>query len=205
MKIPPGHTEESVLEAIEKVVNVLAPSFVFGYFQLEDIQQQSRLFALKVLEKGKYDPSRPLENFLYTGVYRLLLNLQRDKLKRNEPPCKKCHKGESCEDAYDGQRCERYNAWVTRNQAKANLLRPLDLNHISDEKERRTRLASSVHEEVEIDEILKRIDVELPVELRSAYLQMRAGVSVPRAKRQQVEAAVKLILGGEVECQNEDD
>lgn len=204
MKIPPGQTEQSVVDAIEKVVSVLAPSFVFGPYDLDDIRQQGRLFALQVLDKDRYDPARPLENFLYTHVRNRLLNLRRDKLRRNDPPCKRCHSGNPCEEA-EGHVCDKYAAWLARNQAKADLLRPLDLTNISEDKVRRTRVTSSVQEDAELSEFVKRIDEQLPVEFRSTFLQMRAGVSVPKSRRQQVEAAMKEILRGEVECPSEAD
>lgn len=212
MKIPPGHTEQSVVEAIEKVVSVLAPSFVFGYFSLEDIQQEGRFEAIKSLDasiyegqrKG-YDPSRPLENYLYIIVRSRLLNFQRNKLRRNDPPCRMCHAGNPCGNAEGGSQCAKYAAWFNRNRDKANILRPLDINYISDEKEKKTRIASSVHQEVELDEMLKRIDCQLPVDLRTSYLQMRAGVPVGKARRLQVERAVKDILQGAIECPSEAD
>jgi DNA-directed RNA polymerase specialized sigma24 family protein len=194
-----------VLEAIEKSVAILAPSFVFGYFDVEDIKQEGRLEAFKVLEKEKYDPDRPLANFLYTSIRNKYVNLLRDKLRRNDPPCQPCHIGDCCNPT--GNACEPYIAWRDRNAAKSNLMRPLDLAHVADENERRTRLESTVVSDVETDEIVKLIDAKLSVELRSTYLQMRAGVSVPKVKRKQVEDAVRDIIRGSLEWQNtnEDD
>jgi hypothetical protein len=199
MNLPHGKTEAEVLLAIEKAVNILAPSFVFGYFDLDDIKQQGRVYALQALAAGGYDPSRPLENFLYAHIRNRYINLRRDKLRRSDAPCLRCHAGDPCGE--DGQTCRRYDDWLARNQAKANILRPLDIEHIADERERRARVASTVCEDAERDELLRRIDEQLPVELRSSYLQMRAGVSIPRARRLVVEAAVKEILG----CLSEDD
>ncbi len=45
--------------------------------------------------------------------------------------------------------------------------------------------------------MLQLIDEYLPVELRAAYLQLRAGKAVPKAQRRAVEAAIKEILGQE--------
>jgi DNA-directed RNA polymerase specialized sigma24 family protein len=203
MKIPPGKTEAEVLAAIEKAVNILAPSFVFGYYDVEDIKQHGRMKALELLEEDKYDPSLPLENFLYTHIRNRFINLRRDKLRRNDPPCRLCHSGSPCGD--DGDHCPKYASWLTRNQAKANIMRPLDLNHISDERENRTRTRATAAQEVEIDELVQRIREELPVELQATFLMMRDGVSIPKAKRVQVENAVKEILRGTIECPSEDD
>lgn len=206
MKLPSNKSEKEVLAAIEKAVNILAPSFVFGPYGVDDIKQEARLFALQCLKK--YDESRPLENFIYSHVKNRLINLKRDKFKRNDPPCKSCHSSSmSFERSLhaDGQLCDKYKSWRARNASKANLMRPLDLDHIADEHERNTRVESEVESDVETKELLRLIDAQLNVELRATYLQMRAGEPVPKAKRRIVEKAVRDILKGAIECPNEDD
>ena len=200
MKIPDGKTKEEVLAAIEKAVDILGPSFVFGYFDIDDIKQHGRMEAIKVLATEKYDPALPLENFLYSHIKFRLINLNRDKNKRSDTPCKSCHKGIPCND---GVLCEKYTVWLKRNTAKANLIRPLNIGNISEEKS--TTSASTVHQDAEIEEALRLIDEQLPVELRAVYLQMRAGVSVNKLKRLQVEREIKAILRGEIECPSEED
>lgn len=203
MKIPPGHTEGTVLAAIEKSVTILAKSFVFGPYTLEDMRQQARLLGIQALEKAKYDPKRPLENYLYRSIRNGLINFQRDKLRRNEPPCAKCHAGENCGEY--GQQCVRYADWFKRNRSKANILLPVDLSNICDEHEPRTRLPSTVCEDAELNEMLLLIDEHLPIDLRGDYLKMRDGVSIPKARRLLVEAAVKDILKDALEWPSEDD
>lgn len=206
MTIPPGHTEASVLKAIEKAVNILAPSFVFGPYVLDDIKQEGFVFALEALEKGRYDPTRPLENYLYTHICNRFCNLKRNRFRRNDPPCAKCHAGDVCPDAIPGDSCPKYRFWRERNQSKANLCSPISLDHISDERERRTRANSTVEADAEIGELLDRIDEKLPIELRQPYLQMRAGVSVPKPVRLKVERAIIEICGGAIEeCPSEMD
>src|SRR3954453_8942961 len=89
MKLPDNITEADFLAAIEKVVGILASSFAFGYFEVEDIKQQARLFAIEAMKR--YDPSRPLDNFLYAHIKNRLINFRRDKFRRNDPPCLSCH------------------------------------------------------------------------------------------------------------------
>jgi hypothetical protein len=201
IKIPAGHTEESVLEAIYKVVNYLAPGFVFGHYGLDDVKQEGVVMALELLEKETYDPSRPLENYLYIHLSRRYINFKRNKLTRCDAPCASCHAGQPCTPSGV---CQKYSEWKARNRAKANAMCPQDLHNISDEKEDACRVHSSVVEDAEISELTKLIDKELPVGLRAAYLQMRAGVPVPKAKRLEVEEAVKIIVGGAL-CQDVED
>lgn len=185
---PPGTTEKDVLDAIEKAVTILAPSFVFGYWDLDDIKQQARMFCLQALER--WDKVRPLENFLYTHCRNRLANLRRDKLRRNDPPCESCHAGTFCGQT-EGGACRRYADWLKRNNAKANLARPLDIDNVSDNKKSHD---CTTERDVEMDELLELIDEKLPMELRSYYLQMRDGLQVPKAKRQAVMDAVKEII-----------
>lgn len=179
--------------AIEKAVNALAPSFTFGAYDVDDIKQQGRLYALELLEKEVYDVNRPLENLLYTHVKFRLINLRRDKLRRSDSPCKACHSGLCCTP--DGTPCEKYVVWRDRNQAKANIARPLDIDNVSDEHEHRTRTESTVVEDAAVSELVERIDKQLPVEMRGDYLRMKANVHIPKGRRYQVEEAIKKIVG----------
>src|SRR5262245_57832295 len=148
MILPPGKTEAEVLAAIDKAVNTLAPTYVFGPYDIDDIKQEGRRHAIEVLAKGVYDPTRPLENFLYTHIKNRLINLKRDKLRRNDAPCRRCHDGDPC--GGPGSYCATYREWLARNNAKANLMRPLDLGNIADEREKRTRVNSTAHQDAEL-------------------------------------------------------
>lgn len=197
MKIPPGHTEQSVLEAIEKAVALLAPSFTFGYFDLDDVKQEARVMAIEVLNKERYNPAMPLPPFLYTHLRNRLVNLRRNKLRRNDSPCDLCHKGSGC--GPDGQQCDRYKQWKERNAAKAAIMCAGDLDNVPDEHEKTTRVNSDVLRETAVKELLTKIDQHLPVDLRASFLQMKAGVILPKARREQVEKAVRDILGDALE------
>lgn len=192
---PPNKTQAEVLAAIERVVGILAPSFAFGFYDVEDIKQEGRMAAMKKLYK--YDPTRPLENFLYAVVRSRLINFKRDKFKRSDPPCKECHAGLPCPTCSGDGPCKKYKVWLRLNTTKAALVQTLDLDNISDEKERHTRSESEALDTVVGEELLERIDRDLPVELRSYYLQMRAGVAIPKAKKHEVVEAVRRILAGD--------
>jgi DNA-directed RNA polymerase specialized sigma24 family protein len=193
VKLPPTVSEDQVVQAINKVVAILAPSFVFGCYGLDDIKQEGRVFGLQAM--AKYDPSRPLENFLYSHIRNRLINLRRDKYHRNDPPCKLCQEAVANRTAHpDGRYCAKFLAWRKRNAAKANLMRPLDLEHVSDETEKNARRESDVVEGAEVREALKLIDEGLPVELRATYLQMRAGQAVSKARKEQVVHAIRSLL-----------
>ena len=49
MQVPKGLTEEEVLEIISRAVAYLAPSFKFGYFDIEDMKQEGTIFSIEAL------------------------------------------------------------------------------------------------------------------------------------------------------------
>jgi DNA-directed RNA polymerase specialized sigma24 family protein len=199
MKLPSNLTEADFLSATEKVINILANSFAFGYFTVEDIKQQARLFAIQAMDR--YDPTRPLDNFLYSHIKNRLINFRRDNYRRNDPPCLPCHNSIDGETDHENKRyCERYRQWLGRNMRKQNVITPLDISNISDEHEPTTRNESTVLEDLEQKELLALIDSKLPVELRQVYLQMQSGEPVSKLKRQQIERMIIEIVRDNIEC-----
>lgn len=199
MFIPEGKSEAQVLASIEKCVSILARSFAFGYYTPEDMMQEARLFCLECLPK--FDPTRNLDAFLYSATKHHLINLHRDKFKRADSPCKVCHKSESSGGTFKPctgteKYCGRYSDWKQRNNSKAKLVNPSNIEHVTDEQAERLGFCcqSEAEEACEIKETLELIDLHLPAELRSIYLKMRDGVSVPKDAAKAVTNAVRSIL-----------
>lgn len=189
--VAPAEAEAEMGQIAVAVSNALAPRFVFGYHTREDVAHEGVIIALEILAGDRYDPSRPLENFLYVHLKRRLSNLVRRDFFRAEPPC-------SCCDAFGAPvaPCKRWLEWHRRNTSKRNLMRPLDMAGVDDEHEPRMSSPSVVHQEAVSEELLGAIDANLPPELRSDYLRMREHVSIPKARRQRVREAVLAIIGG---------
>jgi len=196
MIYPEGKSPKEVDEIILKIARKVAPSFRFGSHTNADMIQQAAMFACEALASGKYDSTRPLENFLYTSVINKLINFRRDKFRRTDTPCKLCYGYDDNFTGHsDGRYCEIFKVWHKRNVRKQNVLSPLDICSINDENESNVRVPSSVVEEAIEKESLALIDERLPVELRVTYLQMREGLSVPKIKRDEVERFILNILG----------
>ena len=66
MKIPNNMTEDQVVDIITKVAHRLAPKFTFAFYETEDIEQEAFMLGVEAL--GRYDDTKPLENFLYTHI-----------------------------------------------------------------------------------------------------------------------------------------
>ena len=201
MELPAGLTEAQVLDAIENAATLLAQSFTFGIYDVDDIKQEARYWGLEALprydprcdEEGK--PTRPLDNFLYSHILKRLINLKRNKLRRNDAPCLLCHHGEGTRSNHPGgEFCHKYLVWKKRNDDKANIMRPQNIENIADERESNTRNESEAENNAELNEVVRMIDEQLDVSLRATYLQMVAGKSVPKSRRMAVEKAIRGIV-----------
>lgn len=196
MNYPHDLTEEQVMTAMNKAVALLAQTFSFGYFDSDDIRQEAYIFGLEAL--SRYDPSRPLENFLYSHIKNRLINFKRDKYHRTDPPCKICAEHGKHPD---GSVCTKYAAWKKRNSSKQNLMRPLDIQNLSDENEKSVRQSHNIIDEATLTEARNLIDDHLSIELRSIYLRIKAGESVPKAKRVKLENALRDLIYGRKKAQ----
>jgi hypothetical protein len=147
---------------------------------MEDVAQQVRLEAIVLLQRGAYDPTRPILPYIYRHCVRRLANRVRDRVSRRDSPCPRCAAGDPC--GPDGQVCRLYRRFRDRNRAKSNLLQPLGVEHVSDEGEHSMRLPGSVEDDVATAELVRLVDEKLPVQLRADMLRMRAGVQVPKSR-----------------------
>jgi hypothetical protein len=69
-------------------------------------------------------------------------------------------------------------------------MKPIDLGDRDD----LDAVCEDLTENLSREEILSKVDVGLPIELRSSYLKMIAGESVPKVKRDAVAAKIREIL-----------
>src|SRR5690349_21106640 len=109
-RITRQEAEQDIMETIQRVSRNLAPKYTFGYRTVGDIEQEAFLLALEVLEGEGYDPSRPLENFLYVHLRRRLSNNIRRSFYRGEPPCECCPT-----HAPPASPCKKWLDWQKRN------------------------------------------------------------------------------------------
>ena len=202
MNPPPGRTEGEVLAAIDRVADLLAASFAFAYHDPEDMRQESARLALELLASGRYDPARPLANFVYAHVRNRLGNLRRDQYRRNDPPCRHCHAKVTGDD--DGVPatpdcpargfCPRYAAWHARNVSKANVCSPLALAGQAGDHGRgpspRARPADPA-EEAEAADSAAAIEARLPSRHKGSLVKMLAGEPVGKASRAAVRRAAR--------------
>tara|TARA_Y100000310_G_scaffold237235_1_gene240505 strand:+ start:1077 stop:1709 length:633 start_codon:yes stop_codon:yes gene_type:complete len=189
MRIPKNMTEDEVLEIIDKISGRLAYKFRFGYHGIDDIKQQGTLFAIEGMDK--YDESRPLENFLWTHVRNRLFNYKRDNFERPDRPCFTCPfydpdnkcSTSSCTEFEDKAECTLLSGWLKRNSAKKNLMSPINMHEINDEKEERMKKSHDFLGSLTRDEIIGVIDREISVEYRIDFNRLKYDLKLPKSRR----------------------
>ena len=88
MKLPRNMKENEVVTQIMAIVDRIAPKYSFNGYSVEDIKQEAFIICMDALDR--YDPSRPLENFLSVHLSNRLKNFVRDNyFTKNDDETKK--------------------------------------------------------------------------------------------------------------------
>lgn len=177
-------SEDEILSVIGKLAKRFAANFKFGFYDIDDIKQEIYIMGLDAVKR--YDGRVPLENFLAVHIKNRLKSLRRDKYSREGYVCTYCS-GESD----DCQHCLRR---ILKNNAKKNLVSPIDLDLVSDESESNMRDNLDILTDVTIKEYTDLIDKHLDISYRSDYLRMRSGSYVTKHRRLEIENVIKEIL-----------
>ena len=179
MYIPKGYTEEEILKLIDDVVIKLAHHFVFSYYEIDDMIQEGRIFALEALPR--YNPKNKqrcsLTNFLRIHVRNRFINLQRNKYYRQQPPCNNCeYYDNDCVLCRDEETCERLKKWLTINSRKKDLAETSEGADIN------------VFDDFDIDkqELFEYIERRIPMELRGDFLRLIEGVVLAPHRRKRL-------------------
>ena len=170
MKTPKGMNEQEVVDTILKISKRLAPKYVFSGYDIEDIEQEAFLIGMKGLDK--YDPSRPLVNFMYTHVNNRLKTFKRDNYYRLD-----------------------YGSGAQKIQdQKKSLLEPLSIDSIYG-----ICYADSIVSDLHINELLDLIDRKLPSSLRRDYLKLQCNAPLPKGRKAHIIEIIQKIINGELE------
>jgi DNA-directed RNA polymerase specialized sigma24 family protein len=177
MIVPTNHTESEVLVIIDEVVNRLAPGFTFGYFDEDDLKQEGRIIAMEALPR--YDSSRgaSLRTFLHNHVRNRYINLKRNKYMR---PAPKNMTGQQLDD------------WKRRNGGKRSLIDTLDIS--DDRNEPPTFESDSFINGLQNKELLRIIDIHLPVEYRGDYRCFVEDVKLSKSRKIRLLEILKEII-----------
>jgi hypothetical protein len=197
-KFHPKITEQEFVEVWEKISKKLGYKFKFGYHSHEDMKQQAAIFALEGLKN--YDNKRPLENFLWTHVRNRLFNYKRDHYQRPDKPCLTCpfYKpndskcASSCVEFANKNDCSLYSSWLSRNDNKKNIMKPIGLDNLNEANREISddNLISSISNK----EIINLIDKNISIKNRPIFLRLKGGSKVPKSELKKLIVEIKKIL-----------
>ncbi len=179
ISLPSNISETEVVDIIDRIAKRLANKFKFGYHETKDMEQEARSLAWEGL--SGYDGIRPLENYLWAHVHNRLFNFKRDNYIRPYCPCMKCKSrilNDKCNKYEDRSECESFLRWVSNNNAKLNIIHPLEYSCVDDNNEDKMSNCT-VAEDYLIDNELKQVlDKHIPIEFRHYYLRLIYGYKV---------------------------
>jgi DNA-directed RNA polymerase specialized sigma24 family protein len=166
------------LQVIQKIAKKLAPKYAFGYFSVEDIEQEATIIAFTKLAKYK-EATGPLQAFLYTAIGNGLKNFKRKHYHRLS--AKHC----------DEPGCETCFARSQYTSRKKNLMSPNDIDEAMGVED---SYHMSALESLEMEETITLIDEKLPGSMRADYLKMRDSIKIPKSRRLLIESEITRIL-----------
>ena len=208
LDVPEDLTEDEVLDVISQTVDYLAPSFKFGYYDIDDMRQEGTIFCLDALKSFNFKKSTRenardgLLTFLKTHVRWRFLNMRRKHLTRVEAPiceCKLCKT-----DAPDRLDCKKYSNWIKRNTSKKSLMEPFDVNSVHNTE---ASTSSDMDKEIFSADVIKILNTEIPASIRGDYKRFLDGVSLTKTKKEKLFEKIKEILSANYKdlwCENED-
>lgn len=154
-----------VHDALAEVARVLGGKLAFGAWAPDDIAGEVWAEGLEVLSvPDRYDPTRPIGNFLYVHCKRRIHNLKRKHHYRAARPCKCCSP-----DSPPVEPCERFVVWKRLNESRYNLSRPVE------EIAEPLAPGTSVLDEVIAREMVEVLARDLPEPFKGDFRRALAG------------------------------
>lgn len=191
-------TEEEVIAIITKIAKKLSYKFTFGFYSREDIQQEAFIIGMDGLEG--HDGIRPLENFLWRHIHNRLCNFKRDNFIRHVKPCYQCPLNAYtkstgvCAAYQDIMQCSFYSTWYNKTSSKRNIINPIGISCVSDEKENNMRDTHDINSATFHREVVDLIDSNIEITLRPYWLKTKSGGKVPKQYRDKLKQNIIEIL-----------
>lgn len=146
-----GAANADGLQAIQEIASTIAPKFVFGYFEADDIEQEAIIAGLEAIHK--YDEEKgSIRTFLFTHIHRQMCNLKRNKYYRLDK---------------DNNSSESYR------ESKKDLVGKSP-NPLSDSVVERF-FEENVDEQIDAYELFNTIDNNFPIHYRTLWLRFLSG------------------------------
>lgn len=162
MNLPEGMTEEEVVDTIDTVVGRIAPKYTFYGYTLDDIKQEAFIICIEAL--NRYDPSRPLENFLSVNLSNRMKTFVRDNY-------------------FTGNTSE----------ARKRLVQPAQLDYEDSIVDEEGKFSNS-YDQIDMKAMANAIDEYIPASIRMDYLKLVNEVYVSKQRREEIIEIIKNIL-----------
>lgn len=162
MNIPEGMTEDQVVNQINTVVDRIAPKYAFYGYTTEDIKQEAFIICIEAL--NRYDPSKPLENFLSVNLSNRLKTFVRDNY-------------------FTG----------STSEARKKLVQPAQLEYENSIVDEMGKFSNS-YEQIDMDSMTGIVDQYMPASIRMDYLKLINDVYISKQRREEVVDVVKQLL-----------
>lgn len=187
-------SEEDFISAVNKVAKKLIYKFKFGYHSSEDMKQQAMIFAIEGLEK--YDPSKPLENFLWTHIRNRLFNYKRDNYHRPNNVCLTCpfydrkfeFSDNQCKKFKNKKDCELYTAAEKQNETKKSI------KNASGSENQNIKNTHNLLDDIINKEILLIIEDRISLKYREDYLKLKGGIKISKKNREKLKEHLLKII-----------
>jgi len=174
-------SNSGVFPVVHSVCTTLSKKYAFGPYEPDDIYQEAVLICEEIIDK--YDGQRPLENFLRTSLKNRLYNFRRDNSTIYKFVCPTC----SNKDSANCNDCLR-NRLIY--EVKKNIDCPINIDEINDEQLNYEHVSS----ETEHNEMIKLINIHLPIDMRADYLKIINDVYVSKTRREEIINRIRDIL-----------
>jgi DNA-directed RNA polymerase specialized sigma24 family protein len=184
IKVPKGQTEEEVIDLIREVCHNLAHKYRFGYFDVDDLEQEGFLIAVDGLYG--YDGSIPLRNFLYIHIANRFKNLVRDCHYRQPSLCPDCRES--------GELCDRCVKKQETANLRKNIMSPTDIDSITPDNEDSVQYYTDYAANLDNKDAVELLEEHIPKDCWEDYLKFKDGLSIPTLRRQKLLETITAIL-----------
>jgi len=196
-------TEESVVAVFNDVLKRISSKFKYSFNSKEDIQQNGMIHCIQAMDR--YEPGRPLENFLMVNLHNRFCNDLRNNSHRIDTPCQTCplfnvqdkRLNDQCEEFEQKESCVSYSLFMARNEAKRNVLNMIDISDVLHDDSHRVEKNMVIEEKEDIGharEVIEVIERDLPVENREAWIRLKEGLKLPKNKRDKLLEIIREIV-----------
>lgn len=104
-----------------------------------------------------------------------------------------CSSNESCKNFTDIMDCQTYRKWISRNSLKRNLMMPIEMGEVQDERERNMSLIDDIPNAIITKEASIFMDKHLPIALRHDYIKYKLGITLEKHRRIKLNSTMKEI------------